>query len=99
MQKNDYVAKLINLESVKFKDVDIQKDEIRFLVASEQDVGLCPTCCCLTSTLVDLKPKVYRDLDLSGRMCFIEIDLKRYECKGCLTTFTEPLSFTASHRH
>ncbi|MBA2727510.1 MAG: ISL3 family transposase [Parachlamydiaceae bacterium] len=98
MLKNDYVTKLINLESVKFKDVDIQQDEIRFLVTSEQGVGLCPKCCCLTSTLVDVKPKVYRDLDLSGRMCLIEIDLKRFECKGCHTTFSEPLSFAASHR-
>ncbi|MBA2726771.1 MAG: ISL3 family transposase [Parachlamydiaceae bacterium] len=98
MLKNDYVTKLINLESVKFKDVDIQKDEIRILVASEHDVGLCPTCCCLTSTLVDVKPKVYRDLHLSGRMCCIEIDIKRFECKGCHATLTEPLSFASPHR-
>ncbi len=98
MLKNDYVTKLINLESVKFKDIDIQEDEIRFLVASEHDVGLCPTCCCLTSTLVDVKPKVYRDLDLSERMCFIEIDIKRFECKECHATFTEPLSFASPHR-
>ena len=60
MLKNDYVTKLINLERVNFKDVDIQEDEIRFLVTTEHDVGLCPKCCCLTSMLVDVKPKVYK---------------------------------------
>jgi hypothetical protein len=33
MLKNDYVAKLINLKGVKFKNIDVQKDTVRFLVS------------------------------------------------------------------
>lgn len=98
MLKNECITKLINLEGVKFKDINIQKDTIRVLVAAVHDVQLCPTCCRLTSKLVDIKPKVYRDLDLAGRTCYIEIDLRRFECRDCFCTFTEPLSFTAPHR-
>ncbi len=99
MLKNDYVTKLINLESVKFKDIVIQEDTVRILVASAHDVQLCPKCCLPTSKLVDTKPKVYRDLNWAERTCYIEIDLRRFECRDCFCTFTEPLSFAAPHRH
>lgn len=99
MLKNDYVTKLINLEGVKFKNTDIQKDTVRILVTPEHDIQLCPKCCRPTSTLVDVTPKVYRDLDLAGRICYIEIDLRRFECLECFCTFTEPLPFIAPHRH
>ena len=99
MLKNDCVTKLINLESVKFKDIDIQENTIRVLVAPMHDVGVCPKCCRPTLLLVDIKPKVYRDLNLAGRNCYIEIDLRRFECRDCFCTFTEPLSFTEPHRH
>ncbi len=99
MLKNDYVTKLINLESVKFKDIDIQEDTVRVLVTPVHNAGLCPRCCRPTFMLVDIKPKVYRDLDLAGRTCYIEIDLRRFECTDCFCTFTEPLSFTEPHRH
>ncbi|MBS4169387.1 hypothetical protein NEOC95_000091 [Neochlamydia sp. AcF95] len=32
---------------------------------------------------MDIKPKVYRDVDLAGRACYIEIDLRRFECQEC----------------
>ncbi len=99
MLKNDHITKLINLESVKFKSIDIQENTIRLLVAPMHDVGVCPKCSRPTLLLVDIKPKVYRDLDLAGRNCYIEIDLRRFECKDCFCTFTESLSFTEPHRH
>lgn len=98
MLKNNYITKLINLEGVKFKDIDIQEDVIRFFVAPLHDVQLCPKCCKPTSLLVDIKPKVYKDLDLTTRTCYIEIDLRRFECKDCFCTFNEPLSFAKPHR-
>jgi len=99
MLKNDCVTKLINLEGVKFKNIDIQEDEICVFVVPLHDVQLCPKCSRPTSTLVDITPKVYRDLDLAGRTCRIEIDQRRFECLHCFCTFTESLSFAASHRH
>ena len=99
MLKNDYVTKLINLEGVKFKDLDIQEDTMRILVATVHNVKLCPKCCRPTSTLVDVTAKIYRDLNLAGRSCYIEVDLRRFECLDCFCTFTEFLSFAAPHRH
>ncbi len=99
MLKNDCVTKLINLEGVKFKNVDIQKDTINFFVIPMHDIQLCPKCSQPSATLVDIKPKVYRDLDLANRTCYIEIDQRRFECRCCFCTFTESLSFAASHRH
>ena len=34
-----------------------------------------------------------------GRSCYIEVDLRRFECVECFCTFTEPLSFAAPYRH
>lgn len=99
MLKNDYVTKLINLEGVKFKDIDVQDDRVHILVRALHNFRLCPKCCKPTAKLVDLTPKVYRDLDLIGRSCYIEIDLRRFECRDCFCTFTESLSFVASYRH
>lgn len=99
MLRDDYVTKLINLEGVKFRDIDIQRDRVHVFVSSLHNMGLCPTCCKPTSKLVDVTPKAYRDLDLIGRSCFIELDLRRFECRDCFCTFTEPLSFAAPYRH
>lgn len=99
MLKNDYVTKLINLEGIKFIDIDIQEDNVHILVSTLQDLQLCPTCCKPTSKLVDVTPKIYRDLDLIGRACYIEVDQKRFECRDCFCTFTESLSFAAPYRH
>jgi transposase len=99
MLRNDYVTKLINLEGVKFKDVNIQEDTIDVFVVPIHDVQLCPECSRPTSTLVDITPKVYRDLNLAGRTCHIEIDQRRFECLHCFCTFTESLSFAGSYRH
>lgn len=99
MLKNDYVTKLINLEGVKFTDIDIQEDRVDILVSTLHDLQLCPSCLKPTSKLVDVTPKTYRDLDLIGRACYIVVDLKRFECRDCFCTFTEPLSFAAPYRH
>src|ERR1700722_9804433 len=99
MLKNNYVTKLINLEGVKFNDIDIQEDRVHILVSSLHNLHLCPTCLKPTSKLVDVTPKVYRDLDLLERACYIEIDLRRFECRDCFCTFTEPLQFARPYRH
>ena len=98
MLRNDCITKLINLEGVKFQDIDIQWDTVRILVAGKHDVQLCPECSHLTSNLVDVKPRKYRDLDICGRACYVEIDLRRFECKKCYCVFTEPLAFAAPYR-
>lgn len=98
MLRNDYVTKLINLEGVKFRDVDIQGDSIHFFVSPLHDFQLCQTCSKPTSKLVDVTPKIYRDLDLTERTCYIEVDLRRFECKDCQCTFTESLSFAEPYR-
>lgn len=99
MLKNDCMTKLINLERVKFKDVDIQEDRVHIFVASMHDIQLCPNCHKPTSKLVDVTPKVYRDLNFFGRTCYVEIDLRRFECRDCFSTFSEPLSFVEPYRH
>jgi transposase len=99
MLKNDYVTKLINLEGVKFRNIDIQGDSVHILMTQIREFHLCPQCLKPTSRLVDVTPKVYRDLDFIDRTCYIEIDLRRFECKDCFCTFTEPLSFAKPYRH
>lgn len=99
MLNNDYVTKLINLEGVKFKDIDIQEDSVHILVAPVHDYCLCPKCLKPTSKLVNVTPKVYRDLNLIERTCYVEVDIRRFECRDCFCTFTEPLSFVAPYRH
>ena len=87
MLKNDYVTKLINLEGVKFKDIDIQGDRVKILVSSMHGLQLCPTCCKPTRRLVDVPPKVYRDVDLMGRSCYIEVDLRGCFIKNISSLF------------
>ena len=98
MLNNHCVTTLINLERVKFKDVDIQDDTVRFFVISEHDVMMCPECSRLTSKLVDTTPKVYKDLNVLNRVCHIEIDHRRFECCECFKTFMEPLAFAGPNR-
>lgn len=98
MLNNHCATNLINLEGVKFKDIDIQEDRVRVLVTSVHNAQLCPHCCIPTTMLVDITPKTYRDLNIFERPCYIEIDVRRFECRSCFCTFTEPLSFAAPHR-
>jgi transposase len=98
MLNNEYITRLINLQGVVFENIDIQQDEVRILVESPCKLEVCPHCLHLTTTIVDVQPKVYKDLDIFDRSCFIEIDLRRFECTNCRKTFTQNLSFTDSHR-
>lgn len=99
MLKNDYLTKLINLKGIEFGDLDIQEDSVHILMRTTHDFHLCPKCLKPSSRLVNVTPKIYRDLDLIGRTCYIEIDLRRFECSDCFCTFTESLSFAAPYRH
>src|SRR5271156_4432164 len=98
MLKNDDVTKLINLKGEKFRDVLIRENEGRILIAKAHDFQLCPQCLFPTSRVVDITPKEYRDLDVFGKRCYLEIDLRRFECRRCCCTFTEILSFAAPYR-
>ncbi|KIC72048.1 Transposase [Neochlamydia sp. EPS4] len=99
MLNNDYLTKLINLEGVKFKDIYIQEDTVRILITPINPTLLCPYCSQPTFKLVDIKSKAYRDVDLAGRACYLEIDLRRFECQECCCTFNEPLDFACPYRH
>ena len=99
MLSKHYVTKLINLEGVSFKDIYIQGDEVRIFVAKQYQTELCPTCCIPATQLVDVTPKIYRDIDLLNRTCYIEVDQRRYECRSCFCTFTETFSFAEAYRH
>ena len=98
MLKNQCLKKLINLKGINFKSVDIQRDEVRILVENPVNLVMCSKCSRLTSTIVDVTPRVYRDLDFAGRCCYIEIDLRRFECKTCFHTFTQQPPFAQAHR-
>jgi transposase len=98
MLNDDYVTKLINLERVKFKDIDIQSDAVRIQVSSTRDVELCPNCCLLTSHIIDKVAKEYRDLNFLDKICYIEFDLRRFECRKCFKTFNESISFAEPFR-
>jgi len=98
MLKNECVTKLINLEGVNFKEADIQEDTIRFFVINPHNIGVCPKCAQVSSTLVNVTPKCYKDVNLASRSCFIEVDLRRFECQTCSITFTESLSFADPYR-
>jgi transposase len=98
MLSNHYVTKLINLEGIKFKEIYIQKDEVRILVVKDQDIEVCPKCLKATNKLVDTTAKVYRDLNILNRICFIEIDHRRFECRNCFNTFMESIPFIRPYR-
>lgn len=98
MLSNQYVTKLINLEGVKFKDIYIEQDEVRILVAKQSDIEICPQCGRPTTKLVDITSKIYRDLNILNRICLIEIDQRRFECRNCFHTFMEPISFVRLYR-
>src|SRR5262249_229581 len=63
----------------------------------KHEVQMCTKCSFPTALLVEIKPKEY--IDLGNRTCYIEIDLRRFECRECGCTFNEPLSFAAPYRH
>lgn len=50
---------------------------------------VCPRCGCLARGRYDRRRRRWRHLDLAGRRCFLEYDLRRFPCPGCRQIVSE----------
>ena len=99
MLNNQYITQLINLKGVIFKDLYFKDDTLRIFVASQHKAGICPHCCKPSNKLIDVTPKTFRDCNFGDRLCFIEMDHRRFECRQCYKSFMEEFSFIRPYRH
>jgi transposase len=61
---------------------------------------VCPHCGCLAGGSYDRRRRRWRQLDLGGRRCFLECELRRFPCPGCQRIVTEAVPWArAGARH
>lgn len=61
---------------------------------------VCPRCGCLAGAGYDRRRRRWRHLDLAGRRCFLECELRRFPCPGCRRIVTEAVPWArAGARH
>jgi transposase len=61
---------------------------------------VCPRCGCLARGGYDRRRRRWRHLDLAGRRCFLEYELRRFPCPGCRRIVSEAVPWArAGARH
>lgn len=85
--------KMLGISGIEIIDFKQSKDKIYFQIRVRRKFVVCPTCGIKTDRLKSRSPlKSVRNGTLLGKLCFLEISLRRFQCTNCQKTFTEEFS-------
>ena len=91
MLKEDYTAKLLNLEDVKITNVENISGEVHIYIELPRKKHICPACGAVTDRIHDYRTQVIKDVPLA-RNTFLHLHKRRYQC-SCGKRFFEKNSF------
>ena len=97
MLKNDYTAKLLDLEDVIVKRVEVYEDKAELYIELPRKEHKCPACGELTSQIHDYREQRVKDIPF-GRTTTLYLRKRRYRCQGCGKRFYEDNSFLGRYR-
>ena len=91
MLKQDYTAKLLNLEDVIITDVENVSDQLHISIELPRRKHSCPSCGAVTDCVHDYRLQIIKDIPLA-RDTFLHLRKRRYRCK-CGKRFFEKNTF------
>ncbi len=94
----DTFSQIVQIPGFTVSDVEIDETALHLDLKHDSDTCVCPRCGVLSRAIRHSYWRGVRDLPISGRICYVYV-LKRYfDCAICQQTFAEPFGFVAPNR-
>ena len=97
MLNKDYTTKLLDLEDVIVRKVEIYEDKAEVYIELPRKDHKCPVCGELTSQIHDYLEQCVKDIPF-GRTTMLYLRKRRYRCQSCGKRFYEENSFLGRYR-
>ena len=97
MLKKDYITKLLDLEDVIVRKVEINEGKAEVYIELPRKAHKCPVCGELTSQIHDYREQHVKDIPF-GRPTMLYLRKRRYRCQSCGKRFYEENSFLGHYR-
>ena len=97
MLKKDYITKLLDLEDVIVRKVEINEGKAEVYIELPRKAHKCPVCGELTSQIHDYREQRVKDIPF-GRTTMLYLRKRRYRCQSCGKRFYEETSFLGRYR-
>lgn len=97
MLKKDYITKLLDLEDVIVRKVEINEGKAEVYIELPRKSHKCPVCGELTSQIHDYREQHVKDIPF-GRPTMLYLRKRRYRCQSCGKRFYEEISFLGRYR-
>lgn len=96
MLKQDYIAKILDLEDVIIRNVEADRNELHVYLELPVKEHICPNCAQVTTCVHDYRNQMIKDIPL-GRKTYIHLRKRRYACQNCSKRFYEDNPFLARY--
>lgn len=96
MQETDFYQQLLGLPHLQVTGVAYEANRIILLCQTTSTQQACPLCLKPTAQMHQYAQRKLRDLDISGRQVWLQVQLRQFVCPDCNRHFNEPLSFADS---
>jgi transposase len=73
-------------------EANSEQDILHLFCELSLEVGLCPCCQTVSTTIKQYKERCVRDCDIWGKRTFLHFRIRRFECPDCGLRFTEELA-------
>lgn len=96
MQETDFYQHLLALPDLRVTGVAYQPNRITLFCQPTAPQQACPHCLKPTAQIHQYTTRQVRDLDISGRQVYLQIQLRQFVCPDCNRYFNESLAFADS---
>ena len=92
------LEQLLALPELEITSGEIEQRRMTIPCESRLGEALCPSCLKPTKEVRRRYPRRIRDLSITGREVYLEVEVRQFSCIGGDRSFRERLSFVNPHR-
>lgn len=95
------LTELLGLKDFEVKGYEIYEPEQQIILHCDvvHQVGVCPDCQEVSTTIHEYKPQLVRDVSAFGQECYLDYVRRRFKCHQCQKPFTEELTTVSLGRY
>ena len=91
-------SQILGINGFQVIDIEANDTELYLSLESESERSQCPWCGCISFQIRYRYPRVVRDLPISGKACYLEVEKRSFDCPACHKTFAESLEWVEPKR-
>ena len=86
---NDYTTKLLDMEHMEVKNIEVYPERLIIYVEMERRATRCPCCGAETDRVHDYREQTVKDCPVQGKKLIWKYKKRRYRCENCGKRFYE----------